>query len=82
MRYCEGESAGLCEGWYEGKGYPNPTKGDVISITLTEERAVTIVYNGKAVTNVFRDLPARDMWVVIGLHERRISAVSRSEFII
>ena len=81
MRYYRGMSdrpsqqVGLCDAWLEEVGNRTPTKGDVLSISLTEYHSITVAYNGIAVTDVFHDLPTEDMWVAVGLHDRQVSAV-------
>ena len=71
---------GICDVWRDKISCDSPTKGDVLSISLTEHHSITAAYNGIAVTDVFHDLPKREMWVAVGFHERRIKAINPGKF--
>ena len=59
-------SKGVCQDWRRHFGHSNRLiKGDILSLKLTENRSLTIKLNGKAVENVFIDLPHTPLWVVM-----------------
>ena len=46
--------------------------GDVVGLTLTDKRTITVSHNGTEVPLVFKSLPKRKLWVAIKIHVKRI----------
>ena len=64
----DGRQYGRCAGWREmlGKATMHYLKeGDTVSVTLHQDRSVSVTLNKKQVKNVFNNLPDRDWWAMV-----------------
>ena len=49
--------------------------GDALTLTLHQDRSVSVSYNNTQVTDIFTNLPDRDLWVVIAQDVKKMTIV-------
>ena len=72
---------GYCDRWREQFGSEYMfTEGDVVTLTLCEDRSVSIAIGQTKMSHVFTDLPYKPLWVVIYMWVKKIEILQCSKY--
>ena len=70
--------AGFCQSWrrdVRGTHSHYLSDGDILCVSLCDDRSVSITYNNTEVTQVFTELPDKPLWVVIWMRVRKMQII-------
>ena len=69
-----------CDPWIKRLGhYHHLSVGDTLSLTLCENRYVSIKYNDTRVSNVFEHLPSGPLWVVMEMNIDKMEIIQPNQ---
>ena len=72
-----GGEAGVCQSWRRDVSGTDHylSDGDILCVSLCDDRSVSITYNNTEVTQVFTDLPDKPLWVVLEIVVSKLETV-------
>ena len=81
--WINGYKVGVCDKWQQAHGDRCRLRaGDTVSVTLCQDRSLSLTLNDTMVTHIFQGLVSKPTWVVVHLGMTRIEVVQTGRGVI